>query len=169
MIHLRLGPDPSISSSVLFPIPHFVYQLSTTSDHSDLISVNPTRQMDPIPTAQACLPSLLPLITAIIHSSLTRGIVPSPFKTAAITPKLKNPGEVPSNFNNLHPISTLPFLSKILQEIVATQLHSHLSIKIKILIIIIITASFLSASCPANYTAGYCGLYFCNFVHSPHP
>uniref|UniRef100_A0A8C1L1H7 Reverse transcriptase domain-containing protein n=1 Tax=Cyprinus carpio TaxID=7962 RepID=A0A8C1L1H7_CYPCA len=34
----------------------------------------------------------------------------------------------PNNFNNLRPISKLPFISKILEKIVATQLHSHLSL-----------------------------------------
>ena len=65
---------------------------------------------------------------AIIHSSLTTGIVPSSFKTAAITPILKKPGADPTNFNNFRPISNLPFVSKILKKTVATQLQSHLSL-----------------------------------------
>lgn len=85
--------------------------------------------LDPLPTSlvKACLFSLLPLITAIIHSSLTTGTVPAQFKTAIITPTLKKPGLDPNNFNNLRPISNLPFNSKILEKTVATQLHSHLT------------------------------------------
>ncbi|XP_034562753.1 piggyBac transposable element-derived protein 4-like [Notolabrus celidotus] len=73
------------------------------------------------------LPSLVPLISAIIHSSLTTGTVPTSFKTAAITPILKKTGADPSNFNNFRPISNLPFISKILEKTVASQLHSHLT------------------------------------------
>ena len=42
-------------------------------------------------------------------------------------PILKNPGSDPNNYNNLHPISNLPFISKILEKLVATQLHTHLT------------------------------------------
>src|SRR4029434_8482172 len=82
-----------------------------------------------LPTALviSCLPSLLPLIAAIIHSSLTTGSFPAPLKTAAVSPILKKPGSDPNNFNNLRPISNLSFISKILEKIVASQLHSHLS------------------------------------------
>ncbi|XP_030249301.1 uncharacterized protein LOC115567150 [Sparus aurata] len=97
---------------------------------SDLIrkSKPSTCQLDPLPTVlvKACLPSLVPLISAIIHSSLSTGTVPTPFKTAAISPILKKPSADPTNFNNLRPISNLPFISKILEKTVATQLHSHL-------------------------------------------
>lgn len=40
---------------------------------------------------------------------------------------MKRPGADPSNFNNFRPISNLPFISKILEKTVATQIHSHLS------------------------------------------
>ena len=72
------------------------FQLPSAADISDLIrkSKTSTCQLDPLPTSlvTACLPSLLPLITAIIHSSLTSGSVPSTLKSAAVTPILKKPG-----------------------------------------------------------------------------
>ena len=39
---------------------------------------------------------------------------------------LKKPGLDSDNFNNYRPISNLPFLSKVLEKIVATQLQDHL-------------------------------------------
>uniref|UniRef100_A0A3Q3FK17 Reverse transcriptase domain-containing protein n=1 Tax=Labrus bergylta TaxID=56723 RepID=A0A3Q3FK17_9LABR len=116
-------------------LPHYqslsCFQFPDPSEISDLIqkSKPSTCQLDPLPTTlvRSCLPSLLPLISAIIHASLTTGIVPSLFKTAAATPILKKPGSDPNNFNNLCPISNLPFISKILEKIVATQLQSHLN------------------------------------------
>uniref|UniRef100_A0A8C6MCZ5 Reverse transcriptase domain-containing protein n=1 Tax=Nothobranchius furzeri TaxID=105023 RepID=A0A8C6MCZ5_NOTFU len=48
-------------------------------------------------------------------------------KTACITPILKKPGADPTNFDNLRPISKLPFISKILEKVVASKLHSYLN------------------------------------------
>ena len=134
-IHQHLHPNsPPLSPPALPPTCHLFasFLLPTASDLSVLIlkSKPTTCQLDPLPTTlvKSCLPSLLPLITAIIHSSLSSGIVPSLFKTAAVTPILKKPGSDPNNFSNLRPISNLPFISKTLEKIVASQLHSHLSL-----------------------------------------
>lgn len=84
--------------------------------------------LDPLPTTlvKVCLPSLAPLITNIINTSLSTGTVPHTLKTASVTPILKKPGADPSNMNNFRPISNLPFLSKTLERIVSAQLQSHL-------------------------------------------
>ncbi len=133
-IHLNLGSDSSsVTSDLHLPTqPFSSFELPTLSEISNLIhkSKSTTCQLDPLPTVlvKSRLPSLTPLISAIIHSFLTSGTVPTSFKTAAITPILKKPGADPTNFNNFRPISNLPFISKILEKIVATQLHSHLSL-----------------------------------------
>ena len=87
-----------------------------------------TCQLDPLPTSlvKACLPSISPMITNIINSSLTTGTVPPTLKLAAITPILKKPGADPAVLNNYRPISNLPFISKTLERVVAAQLQSHL-------------------------------------------
>ena len=133
-IHQQLGVIPHLSISSDFhpsPLSLSSFQLPTLSEITELIlkSKPSTCQLDPLPThlVKACLPLLAPLISAIIHSSLTTGSFPTTFKTAAITPILKKPGADPSNFNNFRPISNLPFISKILEKTVASQLHSHLS------------------------------------------
>lgn len=66
-------------------------------------------------------------VTDLIHTSLLSGTVPIALKTAVITLILKKPGTDSKNFDNFHPISNLPFLSKILEKIVAFQLLDHLS------------------------------------------
>ena len=133
-IHQHLSPTPSLAPSsepLPYSLPFSSFYLPDPSAISDLIckSKPSTCQLDPLPTALviSCLPSLLPLIAAIIHSSLTTGSFPAPLKTAAVSPILKKPGSDPNNFNNLRPISNLSFISKILEKIVASQLHSHLS------------------------------------------
>ncbi|TKS65251.1 RNA-directed DNA polymerase from mobile element jockey [Collichthys lucidus] len=72
------------------------------------------------------LPAISTLITEIIDSSLRSGLVPHSLKLAAVTPILKKPGLNPDIMSNFRPISNLPFLSKILKCIVATQLKAHL-------------------------------------------
>ena len=107
-IHQQLtAPNPCTPSPPVFHAPFSQvlssFQLPSAADISDLIqkSKTSTCQLDPLPTSlvTACLPSLLPLITAIIHSSLTSGSVPSTLKSAAVTPILKKPGSDPSDFN----------------------------------------------------------------------
>ena len=60
-------------------------------------SKSSTCQLDLLPTylVESCLPALSSLIYDIIHSSLTSGVVPSPLKTASITPTIMKPGADP--------------------------------------------------------------------------
>ena len=86
-------------------------------------------ELDPIPTKLLLLhlDLLLPTITNIMNKSMTSGIFPSEFKTAAVKPLLKKANLDPNNFKNYRPISNLPFLSKLLERLVLQQLFSHLT------------------------------------------
>uniref|UniRef100_A0A3B1ISB8 Reverse transcriptase domain-containing protein n=1 Tax=Astyanax mexicanus TaxID=7994 RepID=A0A3B1ISB8_ASTMX len=134
-IHQQILPTAPLTTTdpvlLVPPNPFSVFSLPSVNDISKLIrnSKSSTCQLDPLPTAlvKASLPSLSPLITDIIHSSLTTGVFPLALKTAAITPILKKPGLDPNDLNNFRPISNLPFISKILEKAVAAQLHAHLT------------------------------------------
>nr|XP_054768161.1 uncharacterized protein LOC129275690 [Lytechinus pictus] len=80
--------------------------------------------LDPLPTwlVKACLDELLPVITLIMNLSLSSGVVPESFKTACVLPLLKKPSLETNDFKNYRPIANLPFLSKVLERIVAAQL-----------------------------------------------
>ena len=82
---------------------------------------------DPMPTplTKSCLPVLCPLLTKINNTSLLSRSVPTCLKTAAVTPILKKPGTDQEDFNNYRPISNLPFLAKLLESIVVSQLQVH--------------------------------------------
>nr|XP_061839065.1 uncharacterized protein LOC133621161 isoform X1 [Nerophis lumbriciformis]XP_061839075.1 uncharacterized protein LOC133621161 isoform X1 [Nerophis lumbriciformis] len=58
----------------------------------------------------------------IINSSLSSGIVPVEFKHAVVRPLLKKPSLDPSLLSNFRPISNLPYISKILEKVVYSQL-----------------------------------------------
>lgn len=121
--HCSILAPPLISTLSNFDLP-------TSAEISTIIqkSKSSTCSLDPLPTnlVKLCLPSLLPLITDILHSSLSSGSVPPPLKSAIITLILKKPGLDPNDLNNFRPISNLPFMSKILEKVVAAQVHDHL-------------------------------------------
>uniref|UniRef100_A0A8C6L025 Reverse transcriptase domain-containing protein n=1 Tax=Nothobranchius furzeri TaxID=105023 RepID=A0A8C6L025_NOTFU len=85
--------------------------------------------LDPIPTK--LFKEAFPLVTApildIINLSLVNGYVPQDFKVAVIKPSLKKPSLDPDDPMNYRPISNLPFLSKVLEKIVAIQVCEHLN------------------------------------------
>ena len=70
--------------------------------------------------------SLGPSILSIINSSLLSGNVPPYFKHAIVQPIIKKPSLDPTDPANFRPISKLPFISKVLEKVVFSQLQSHL-------------------------------------------
>ena len=91
-------------------------------------SPNKSCELDPVPTwlLKSCVDELLPIITAIINTSLKSSHVPLDFKCARIRPLLKKPGLDPDILKNYRPVSNLPFISKVLEKVVDAQLEHHL-------------------------------------------
>ncbi len=83
---------------------------------------------DPIPVPLLCsiIDCICPYITLAINSSLISGVVPSAFKAAIVRPILKKAGSDPEVMSKYRPISLLPFLSKVLEKVVAKQITTHL-------------------------------------------
>lgn len=73
---------------------------------------------------------LTPIITKLINSSLNQAIVPDILKTSIIRPIYKNGDK--SDVNNYRPISILPVMDKILEEVVVRRL-THFLEKYKII------------------------------------
>jgi exonuclease III len=105
---------------------------STQDEVRNIIMKSPSKscELDPLPTnlLKQVLEYVLPLITAIINRSLVESKVPACFKKANVRPLLKKPNLDKEVLNNYRPVSNLPFLSKILEKVVAKRLESHLSI-----------------------------------------
>ena len=97
----------------------------------DLVLKPPTKScpLDPIPTGllKASIDSLIPLITCIVNESLESGTVCGVLKQAIVTPLLKKPNLDSNMLKNYRPVSNLPFISKIIEKAVLTQLQEHLS------------------------------------------
>ena len=93
---------------------------ATQGEVRDIIIKSPSKscELDPLPTylLKEVPEYLLPLILAIINKSLVVSKVPLSFRKANIKPLLKKPNLVKEELENYRPMSSLPFLSKILVE-----------------------------------------------------
>ena len=93
-------------------------------------SPSPSCLLDPLPSwmVKQHLDVLLPVITSIVNRSLAEGVVPELLKTAIIIPLLKKATLDCNILKNYRPVSNLPFISKILERVVAKQLTDHMSL-----------------------------------------
>lgn len=94
-----------------------------------LKSSSATCDLDPIPThlLKENLDTIVPLITKLVNASLQHGKFPEIFKHADIVPLLKKDGLDPDNLKNYRPVSNLPFVSKVIEQVVADRLKTHLT------------------------------------------
>ena len=104
------------------------FKCVTEDEVQKIINQSPSKScsLDPIPTTilKECLDILLPLITRIINISLENGQMPSSFKLAIVIPLLKKI-TLELILKNYRPVSNLPFVSKIIEKVVASQLIQH--------------------------------------------
>ena len=99
-------------------------------DVAKLIKTLPDQScdLDPVPTVvlKQLLPTLLPVLTRIVNTSLQSGVFPSDLKQAIVKPTIKNASGDVDSLSNYRPVSNLSVLSKILEKAVSTQLAEHL-------------------------------------------
>ena len=88
-----------------------------------------TCQLDPLPASltKLCLEDLIPSITAIVNSSLKRGVFPDCLKQALVCPLLKKASLDAEEFKNYRPVSNLPFLGKVIERVAIDQLQSYVT------------------------------------------
>ena len=81
---------------------------------------------DPLPSSlfKDLAPHIIDIITALVNTSLTEGIFVNNRKTAIIKPLLKKLG-LQLIANNYHPVSNLPFMSKLVEKCMLIQLNEH--------------------------------------------
>lgn len=74
---------------------------------------------------KANIVTLTPVLTRIVNISIESSIVPTVMKDAIVTPLLKKRGVDTESLTNYRPISNLSFISKLLEEIVASQIRQN--------------------------------------------
>ncbi len=120
--------DPSVS--VLCSAVFDKFELVTLSVLHDIVGhLKPSGSpYDAVPPrfVKEVFPTVEPSVLAVVNSSLSSGVVPGNFKHAVVQPLIKKPGMDPTELANFRPISKLPFLSKVLEKIVYSQLMAYL-------------------------------------------
>ena len=111
------------------PIPFIEFFPTSEEEISKLIksSKKTKSPCDVFPSSlyTSILPIILPHLNRIFNLSLSSGIFPTNFKHAAVFPILKKANLDPNIPSSFQPISLLPFLSKILEKIVANRIRNH--------------------------------------------
>ncbi len=104
------------------------FDLVTEEDVKKVISQSRTTscELDPVPTwiLKLCMDEILPLITAIVNASLESSNMPTSMKIAMIKPLLKKV-ILELILRNYRPVSNLPFISKVIERVVAAQVKKH--------------------------------------------
>ncbi len=92
------------------------------------LNQQPVCLLDPVPSKllKEVLPEVIYPLLNIINSSLSLGYVSKTLKLAVIKPLIKKTQFDPKELINYRTISNLPFLSKILEKVVSSQLYSFL-------------------------------------------
>ncbi len=101
----------------IVPLREYTKQLKPTTSLTDII---PTRLF------MKNLDAVGPCILDIINKILSEGTVPEYFKHATIKPLLKKHNSDMTVLSKFRPISNLPFISKMLENVVFNQLMSYL-------------------------------------------
>uniref|UniRef100_A0A803T6B3 Reverse transcriptase domain-containing protein n=1 Tax=Anolis carolinensis TaxID=28377 RepID=A0A803T6B3_ANOCA len=84
--------------------------------------------LDPCPSwlVREARGGLAEWVKVVVNASLREGKFPASLKMAVIKPLLKKPSLDPTQFGNFRPISNLPYLGKVLEHVVASQLQGFL-------------------------------------------
>ena len=117
--------DPPYTGQSIDSLP-----LVNSSEVLKLLCQSPPKSscMDIIPTSLLlqCCDSFSEIIAYLANLSFTAGKFPSCFKTASVTPLLKNPHLDESLPSSYRPISNLNFISKILERLFLQRIQPHI-------------------------------------------
>ena len=123
-----------VNSALIFvtPDPPIMDSFSVLSDHdvAKIIHRSPSKSCedDPIPTTllKNILPSVLPLLTALVNGSMQTGVFPEDLKQALVKPLLKK-ANLDLVDKNYHPVTNLEFAGKIIERAFTDQLTHHIA------------------------------------------
>ena len=129
--HDTESPTPLSDPSNAFEgVPLCELPPATEDEIAKIIRSSPTKScsLDPLPTwlLKDCLDVLLPVVTEIVNLSMTNSDVPPPLKRALILPLIKKLQLDPEVYKNYRPVSNLPYISKLIERVVAKRLVDHL-------------------------------------------
>ena len=85
--------------------------------------------MDPLPTylLKEIIDSLLPTLTKLVNSCIEQATIPQALKAACVTPLIKKATLDCNDTKNYRPVSNLSYISKLVEKVIVTELHQHLT------------------------------------------
>uniref|UniRef100_A0A3B3HMF5 Reverse transcriptase domain-containing protein n=1 Tax=Oryzias latipes TaxID=8090 RepID=A0A3B3HMF5_ORYLA len=132
--NIRAGitlPSSDPSTCVLCPAVFREFEPASLQFLNELVSQSKPSgsPLDSIPPKffKEVFPSIAQTVLSIINSSLAAGVVPSTFKHAMVQPILKKPSLDSAVLANFRPISKMPYISKLLEKVVYSQLEDFLN------------------------------------------
>ena len=95
---------------------------STVKNTNQSLSTK-TGSLDPLPTyvIKNYVDLLSPVETNIVNQSLSTREFPSPLSLSRVRPRLKKDNLDKEIFKNYRPVVNIPFLSKVIEKVAATQ------------------------------------------------
>ena len=103
---------------------------ASVKEVTDIIkeSSKATCALDPMPTSlvKEVLPQLASYITKIVNMAFSTGTFLSKLKSAIVIPLIKKPNLNCEILKNYRPVSNLPFLSKVIEKVIASRLLEHM-------------------------------------------
>jgi hypothetical protein len=123
---LHTAPEQSLVCEASYLVD---FQQATEEEVRKIIMLSATKSsiLDPIPTQilKGCIDAILPVITRLINLSLDTATFQDCFRVAAVRPLLKKSDLDHNTLKNFRPVSNLPFVSKVLEKVVAKRLQHH--------------------------------------------
>ena len=100
---------------------------STVKNTNQSLSTK-TGSLDPLPTyvIKNYVDLLSPVETNIVNQSLSTGEFPSPLSLSHVRPRLKKDNLDKESFKNYCPVANIPFHSKVIEKVAATQAYNYL-------------------------------------------
>ena len=118
---------PTIATRQVPPLGCF--KPATVTEIVSLLKKAPAKscELDPIPTwlLKDLAPLIAPTICCLCNLSMDSGVVPAQLKQARVLPLLKKPTLDPDDASSYRPISNLPYLSKLIERVVASRFSEH--------------------------------------------
>ena len=113
-------------------LPHFCAFSLIIEDNLNKIIMGENSKscrLDHMPTflLKSTLPNLLPALHMIVNKSFACGVMPNSLKIANVTPLLKTLSLAIENFKNFRPVSNLPYIGKLIEKMVVSQIDKHMT------------------------------------------
>ena len=136
-LELKVGTIRSATASA--PPPTFTrtdsnldsFDICRPDEISKIIKASAAKSCDLDPAStflvKECLDVLLPHLTRLFNVSIQSGCLPLSQKTAMVMPRLKKSGLDPAEIKNYRPILNLPFMSKVIEKLILSQITRYLT------------------------------------------